>query len=206
MNWSYLPQLGDEAYTRECPCLGALDELYQMKGIARMWVDEQVTAMYLMSSSKENMRTPISLFASNFSVVAAPYKLTELMLFFSRYAAGMYDNSYSTFNSRRIGVAFHSEFLPQREQALSRLERQKTSTRKDGVKKITRNQYKESKDFKTTIRVLKDSENLRKELGISSGLDVNGIGISFLPKKFIHLIHEYQTKNLIQVLSCESIK
>ena len=206
VNWSYLPQIGDEAYTRECPSIGALDELYQMKGVARMWIDEQVTAMYLMSSSKENMRTPISLFASNFSVVAAPYKLTELMLFFSRYAVGMYDNSYSTFNSRRIGVAFHSEFLPQREQALARLERRKASTIKDEVSKITRNQYEESKDFKTTVKVLKDSDELREKLGIASGLNVNGIGVSFLPKKYIHLIHEYQSKNLITVLSCESIK
>lgn len=205
-NWSFLPQIGDEAYTRECPSIGALDELYQMKGVARMWIDEQVTAMYLMSSSKENMRTPISLFASNFSVVAAPYKLTELMLFFSRYAAGMYDNSYSTFNSRRIGVAFHSEFLPQREQDLARLERRKASNIKDEVSKITRNQYEESKDFKTTVKVLKDSDELREKLGIASGLNVNGIGVSFLPKKYIHLIHEYQSKNLITVLSCESIK
>ena len=42
------------------------------------------------------------------------YKLSELMLFFARYKAGRYDNSYSSFDTKRIGNAFFKEFLPQR--------------------------------------------------------------------------------------------
>ena len=35
------------------------------------------------------------------------------MLFFGRYKAGRYDNSYQSFDTKRIGNAFFKEFLPQ---------------------------------------------------------------------------------------------
>ena len=204
-NWSYLTQIGDEAYTRECPSIGALDELYQMKGVARMWIDEQVTAMYLMSSSKENMRTPISLFASNFSVVAAPYKLTELMLFFSRYAAGMYDDSYTIFSARRIGVAFHKEFLPQRDQVIAKIERE------NGARKMTipafaikRQAYDAASDFSFSLRILRDSEELRKELCIS-GMGVNGIAEGVLPKSEIWRVHDYVKRGDVRIIKISAI-
>lgn len=51
------------------------------------------------------------------------YKLTELMLFFARYKAGKYDNSFSSFDARRIGNAFFKEFVPERNYELDAIHR-----------------------------------------------------------------------------------
>lgn len=46
------------------------------------------------------------------------------MLFFSRFAVGRYrGNSWQSFDLRRIGIAFHQEFLPERNLELARIER-----------------------------------------------------------------------------------
>lgn len=51
------------------------------------------------------------------------------MLFFARYKAGRYDNSYSTFDTRRIGNAFFREFLPARQIELDRIIKQEKNQR-----------------------------------------------------------------------------
>ena len=48
------------------------------------------------------------------------------MLFFARYKAGKYDNSYSTFDAKRIGNAFFHEFVKERNNELDRITREKT--------------------------------------------------------------------------------
>lgn len=80
--WPHLSRIGDGAYTRVCPALGALDDLYATRGAAATWVQAQVTAMYVASGSRDGtMANAITVFSENFANVAAAYKLTELMLF-----------------------------------------------------------------------------------------------------------------------------
>ena len=47
------------------------------------------------------------------------------MLFFARYKAGKYDNSYSSFDAKRIGNAFFSEFTKERNRELDKIHREK---------------------------------------------------------------------------------
>lgn len=205
-NWPYLSRIGDDVYTRGCPALGALDDLYATRGAAVTWIQAQVTAMYVASGSKDaTMANAITVFSENFANVAAAYKLTELMLFFSRYAAGMYDDSYATFSARRIGVAFHKEFLPQRDQVLSRIERERGSRREDiPAFAIKRHEYEAASDFKSSLRIIRDSEQLRKELNVS-GMGVNGLAESMLPKSEIWRIHEYVRRGDVRIIKMSAV-
>lgn len=207
-NWPYLNTLGDAVFTRECPALGALDDLYSFRGAASTWVQQQVTAMFIASEGR-NAATAngITVFSENFAQVAAPYKLTELMLFFSQYAAGMYDDSYATFNARRIGVAFHKEFLPKRDQVLARIDReQRGRQNRMPAFAIGENEYRAAKDFHTQLLVIRDSEQLRRELGIAGGQGVNGRLDSYLPKEEIHRVHEYVRRGDVRIIKCEPIR
>ena len=48
------------------------------------------------------------------------------MLFFARYKAGKYDNSYASFDAKRIGNAFFTEFVKERNRELDRITREQT--------------------------------------------------------------------------------
>jgi hypothetical protein len=47
------------------------------------------------------------------------------MLFFARYKAGKYDNSYASFDARRIGNAFFNEFRKERNNELDKINRER---------------------------------------------------------------------------------
>ena len=47
------------------------------------------------------------------------------MLYFARYKAGRYDNSFSQFDARRIGNAFFKEFIPERSKEIESCERKR---------------------------------------------------------------------------------
>lgn len=50
------------------------------------------------------------------------------MLFFARYKAGKYDNSYASFDAKRIGNAFFSEFIKERNRELDRITREQVQS------------------------------------------------------------------------------
>ena len=122
-HWGYAAQNPAEAYAATCPALGEMDGLYGT-GTAANWIDLQVSALFGASSKSDKaLADGIGIFADTFAAEVRAYKLSELMLFFARYKAGVYDNSYATFDTRRIGNAFFKEFVPQRAQELATLER-----------------------------------------------------------------------------------
>lgn len=47
------------------------------------------------------------------------------MLFFARYKAGKYDNSFASFDARRIGNAFFKEFRSERNYELDAINRKR---------------------------------------------------------------------------------
>lgn len=121
--WSYAVSNADAAYTAKVPTLAELDTLYG-PGSSAVWIYHQVSALFGASSSSDTGRVDgIGIFAENFAREARGYKLSELMLFFGRYKAGLYDDSYASFDTRRIGNAFFHGFLPQRRLELERVER-----------------------------------------------------------------------------------
>ena len=208
-NWKYLPSLGDEVYLRECAALGALPELYGKKRAATSWILTQITAMFLGSSSNsKEMVDGIRLFAQNFTAIAGGYKLTELMLFFSRYKAGRYDNSYVSFDPRRIGLAFNKEFLPERNRAIARIEALQNTTNagkdwydpaKNGGRSSLEH-YRNNDIFDTEIIIRRDSQNLRQELNIVGSVSVNGRCVSRLPKNKLMRITKYKENGSILVI------
>lgn len=119
--WGYVLTNASKAYQADCPTLLDYDSIYG-QGKASDWVYLQVLALYGSSASREKgMADGIELFAQSFSAAVKTYKLSELMLFFARYRAGQYDNSFTTFDARRIGNAFFKEFLPQRNAEIDKL-------------------------------------------------------------------------------------
>ena len=103
--------------------LQEIDTLYG-PGSSFVWMYNQISALFGASSSKDAAQVNgIGIFSENFAREARGYKLSELMLFFGRYKAGRYDDSYSAFDTRRIGNAFFHGFLPHRRQELEALER-----------------------------------------------------------------------------------
>ena len=125
VHWGYTAQNPGKAYAALCPTLGEMDGLYGT-GTAANWIDMQVSALFGASSKTDpGLASGIGIFADTFAAEVRTYKLSELMLFFARYKAGVYDNSYATFDTRRIGNAFFKEFIPQRVQELAALERKR---------------------------------------------------------------------------------
>lgn len=111
--WGYTLNYPERAFKAECPTLLTYDKLYG-EGSSTIWIHIHVTALYGASPSKDKeLANSIAIFSETFSAEVRLYKLSELMLFFGRYKAGRYDNSYQSFDTKRIGNAFFKEFLPQ---------------------------------------------------------------------------------------------
>lgn len=123
MHWGYAMSNPERAYMAECPTLRQYADAFGLPHAA-MWVRIQVTQLYGASSNRDKgVSDGIKLFADCFASEVAGYKLSELMLFFARYKAGRYDNSYASFDSKRIGNAFFKEFLKERVHEIDKAER-----------------------------------------------------------------------------------
>lgn len=117
-NMAYVLHNWKKAYTAECPTLWDVKNELGID-VASLWIEGQITALYGSSSNKElGVVDGIHFFAISFAAYVINFKLTELMLFFARYKAGKYNNSYSTFDTQKIGNAFFKEFLPERNNEL----------------------------------------------------------------------------------------
>lgn len=120
-HWGYAMNNVEKAYNAECPTIFDYSEKFGFE-YAAMWIRTQVMALYGSSSNREKgVADGIKLFCDSFTAQVKGFKLSDLMLFFGRYKAGMYDNSYSTFDARRIGNAFFKEFVPERNNELDRI-------------------------------------------------------------------------------------
>ena len=128
-HWNYALSNVEKAYTSDSPTLYGYAKKFGSK-CAAAWVYMQVLALYGASINKDvNVGQSIISFAETFSTQVKGFRLSELMVFFARYRAGKYDNSYASFDSRRIGNAFFKEFLPERNQELAAIERKRLKER-----------------------------------------------------------------------------
>ena len=123
VHWGYTAQHPERAYTAGCPTLLQFDTAYG-EGSSAYWVETMVTGLFGASSSREKGNADgIQVFCEAFASQAKGFKLSELMLFFARYKAGRYDNSYASFDARRIGNAFFKEFIRERNSELDAINR-----------------------------------------------------------------------------------
>ena len=125
INWGYTLSNPDKAYLADCPTLLHYDKVYG-EGKSVQWIHAQVLALFGSSNCKDvEVAKGIRLFAESFAYSVKGYKLSELMLFFARYKAGQYDDSYSSFDAKRIGNAFFFRFVKERNLELDRINREK---------------------------------------------------------------------------------
>lgn len=111
----------EKAYTANVASLAELERQHGSDNMVQ-WINVQITALFGASSSREKgVADGISFFSTSFAMQVRGFKLTELMLFFARYKAGRYDNSFANFDARRIGNAFFKEFIPERNSELDRI-------------------------------------------------------------------------------------
>ncbi|WP_278491069.1 hypothetical protein [Prevotella nigrescens] len=122
-------------YQCNCPSLLRYETLYGQNSAAH-WMTIQLAQLFFLSSSKDSsVADSIKQFASLLAVDVRHYKLSEIMLFFSRFAVGRYGgNSWQSFDLRRIGIAFHQEFLPERNLELARIEREQQQAMREQSK------------------------------------------------------------------------
>lgn len=123
IHWGYVMNNVEKAYRTECPTIFDYSEKFGIE-YAAMWIRSQVMALYGSSSNREKgVADGIKLFCDSFTAQVKGFKLSELMLFFARYKAGRYDNSFASFDARRIGNAFFKEFIPERNMELDSFNR-----------------------------------------------------------------------------------
>lgn len=137
-NWGVVAQSARRAYLWVCPTVGALAPLFGPR-CPVMWLDEQVTHLFLTSQSRDASAAAaqIETFVSSFVGTVAEFKLTEVMLFLARYKAGVYGRSFAAFDVRNVGQTFHHEFVQQRRQELQAIEAEATAGR-DGEERRLR--------------------------------------------------------------------
>ena len=137
-NWGVVAQSARRAYLWVCPTVGALAPLFGPR-CPVMWLDEQVTHLFLTSQSRDASAAAaqIEAFVGSFVGTVAEFKLTEVMLFLARYKAGVYGRSFAAFDVRNVGQTFHHEFVPQRRLELQAIEAEATAGR-DGEERRLR--------------------------------------------------------------------
>lgn len=129
MQWQYASSNPEKAYLSDSPSLKQYSLTFGEK-TAEKWIYMQIMALYGSSSNTDKgVADGIHIFAASFAKETSTYKLSELLLFFARYKAGRYDNSYHSFDTRRIGNAFFREFLPERQRELDRITRDQEQQR-----------------------------------------------------------------------------
>lgn len=88
------------------PTLLQLSEIYG-PGFPAKWIQIHISDLFAGSSAKdEELAKGIKEFSYILASAAKNYKLSEMLAFFGLYRIGRYDDSYQSFDKRRIGVAF----------------------------------------------------------------------------------------------------
>jgi hypothetical protein len=160
--WNYTIANPEKAYMSNCPSLSNYDNMYGDDS-SYLWILGQITALFGLSSEKDEHKADgIGIFSKCFAKEVGAFKLSELMLFFARYAAGRYDNSWQTFDTHKIGNAFFKEFLPQRQKEIeiyeARASREKV-VREAMERKKTAISYQQWKKMKVTEIVKTEKTN-----------------------------------------------
>lgn len=112
----------EQCHAGTAPTLYALNETY---GAAfRIWLVDLVAYIALMSGTRDKLTAQQEVFVQKLFLDKGYIKISELLLFVSRYIAGDYGQPFGYIDPQRIGVAFGT-FLQERRDAITRIENAK---------------------------------------------------------------------------------
>lgn len=112
----------EQCHAGTAPTLYALNETY---GAAfRIWLVDLVAYIALMSGTRDKLTAQQEVFVQKLFLDKGYIKISELLLFVSRYIAGEYGQTYGNIDPQKIGVAFNT-FLSERRDAITRIESNK---------------------------------------------------------------------------------
>jgi hypothetical protein len=105
--WDYSMRNKKSIWERkDVPTLMMVEDAFGAEA-ADLWIYIEISSLFITSSNdKRGVSEGIKSFASCFAAKVRCYQLSVLLLFFGRYRAGEFDESYATFDARRIGNAF----------------------------------------------------------------------------------------------------
>lgn len=146
-----------------CPSLAEISNTYGQNEVSKL-IAEYVTYIFMASGKADAAAArEIKSFADAFSAEVRRFKLAEITLFFARYRSGKYENSFATFDARKIGHAFFKEFLPQRNAEIAAEEREKERLARENDTEPTYT-YEQ---YKIIQKAAQGDTGAQKQLGIS---------------------------------------
>ena len=130
----------EQCHAGTAPTLYALNETY---GAAfRIWLVDLVAYIALMSGTRDKLTAQQEVFVQKLFLDKGYIKISELLLFVSRYIAGDYGQTFGYIDPQRIGVAFGT-FLGERREAITKIENaQRQRERDKQAKGITFEEYR----------------------------------------------------------------
>lgn len=136
------------SYTGGAPTLARVTAAYG-EGVSESWLIIQIQDLYIYESVNYEERATVRQIDQTAQIICANYpylKLTELMLFFSRFKAGRYGKPYGNLSGREICAAL-GKFIQQRSAELDEIERSQRAARiaserrQWAVDSVTRDEY-----------------------------------------------------------------
>lgn len=146
-NWAYVSRNPMKAYLKYNPTLYDLQNAFGDDGekVVIEWVTEQVLGIWSLNpDTDKTIGLQTYQWARIWVNQNLHFKISELMLFFSRCATGKYDTGYGKMNLQLITKAFNEQFLRDRARELDRYEKIRSKKEEDDAQQggITYDEYK----------------------------------------------------------------
>lgn len=115
----YMPANAERCHAGNAPTLYALRDAYD--AAFRVWLVDLVAYLAQMMGCRDKLFAGQEVFIVNLFLDKGYIKVSELLLFVTKYLAGDYGATYGNLDPQKIGVAFNL-FLQERREALQRIE------------------------------------------------------------------------------------
>lgn len=115
----YMPANAERCHAGNAPTLYALRDAYD--AAFRVWLVDLVAYLAQMCGCRDKLFAGQEVFIVNLFLDRGYIKVSELLLFITKYLAGEYGAVYGNLDPQKIGVAFNL-FLGERREALQRIE------------------------------------------------------------------------------------
>lgn len=137
----YMPRNAERCHAGNAPTLYDLQAAYDAG--FRVWLVDLIAYIAVMSGGRDKLLAGQEVFLQNLFLDKGYIKVSELLLFVSRYIAGEYGQTYGSIDPQKLGFAFNT-FLGERREALTRIENAKRQQERaqDGGQTITFDEYR----------------------------------------------------------------
>lgn len=158
----YMPANAERCHAGSAPTLYAMREAYDAE--FRVWLCDLVAYIALMSGCRDKLYAGQEIFIVNLFCDKGYIKVSELLLFVTKYLAGDYGATYGNLDPQKLGVAFNA-FLAERREALQRIE----------------NRQREQERNQSTAGAISFAEYQRQQA--ARGVNVPALNLESLTKK-----------------------